>query len=237
MIAIDARPRFASPIAIKVASRQVSLLGAITVAQSVGWAWGIAAADEVKAQGQSIGWIPRVSRGSGESEELRPIKASHAHPASLSAIYGMGPQPLHTDCAHLEQPPRWLLLMSVTSSEVPTCLWTTALDEATPEVREAMFNGIFTIVSGQRSFLAPAQSQQLMRFDPGCMRPSDGLANRAWEFLSARDSAVVSHHWSAPHMFLLIDNHRALHGRGDATSEPGRVLERVAFDLAEGDVL
>ena len=237
MTANDVRSESAPALALGKHLRPSSLRDAIATAQSTGWSGGIGVNEVIKAEGQAIGWMARATRGKGESDVLRPTDPSRAHPASLSAIYGKGAQPLHTDGAHLIDPPRWLLLMSAASSAVPTWLWSPASDEESFDVREALFNGIFTVASGSSSFLAPARNHQLTRFDPGCMRPGDGLANLTFEFLVSRSTAAVAHHWSMPNTFLLIDNYRVLHGRGDAATEPGRVLERIAFDLPEGNVL
>lgn len=63
------------------------------------------------------------------------------------------------------------------------------------------------------------------------MRPSDARAIIAAEFLSTRKGTARAHMWEGPDSFLLIDNHRTLHARGDASAEPDRLLYRISFDL------
>lgn len=152
-------------------------------------------------------------------------------PASLSASHGKGEQPLHTDGASQLKPSRWLLLASSEMSSVPTLFWPYRAAEVNAEVRDALNEGLFTAVSGRRSFLTPAHSRGMLRFDRGCMSPSDGRALVADEFLSSRRSGANEHAWDAPDKFLVLDNHRVLHGRADATGEPDRLLRRITFDL------
>lgn len=56
-------------------------------------------------------------------EVLRPTERADAHPNSLSARYGTGQQPLHTDGAHRDEPPEIVLLSAQEPSTVPTLLW------------------------------------------------------------------------------------------------------------------
>ena len=59
------------------------------------------------------GWAEvRPSPGDAPVSVLRPAEASAAHPRSLSAPYGLGQQPLHTDGAHLPDPPDIVVLIS-----------------------------------------------------------------------------------------------------------------------------
>lgn len=210
-----------------------NLRTALDEAAKTGWAVGAASLDELKYEGTWwLNWITYATRNHpSEADELRPTAQADAHPSSLSATYGTGEQPLHTDGAHLLKPGRWLLLTSAEASSVPTLLWLPNWREVSTEIREAMHEGLFTVVNGPKSFLAPARRAATLRFDLGCMRPSDGRAMRAAEFLSTRRSDAIEHVWDRPGTFLLLDNHRAMHARGDAGTEPDRVMHRINFDL------
>lgn len=206
---------------------------ALGEATKSGWAVGSASLDELKREGQwFLHWTTHATRGHPEgADELRPVAKDEARSASLSALHGDGEQPLHTDGAHLIQPGKWLLLVSADVSSVPTLFWPYNAAEISAPVRDAMQEGLFTVVSGARSFLTPARSLGMLRFDPGCMRPSDSRASMADGFLSTRRNAAQEHVWDEPNRFLLLNNHRVLHARGDASAEPGRLLHRINFDI------
>lgn len=210
-----------------------ALRTALTEARRSGWAAGRAPLDELTREGQwHLQWAIHATRGHvGGVVELRPVTTTQAHPASLSSTYGTGAQPLHTDDAHQLNPARWLLLVSTDASAVPTMFWHCDFNQMESHIADALREGLFTVVSGRTSFLAPARSASMLRFDPACMRPSDGRALVAADYLSSRRSAAQVHAWKEPHNFLLLDNHRMLHGRADASGEPDRILHRITFDL------
>lgn len=206
---------------------------ALAQAANSGWATGSAKLDDLKREGRlHLSWTTRATRGHPEdADELRPVAQAQARLSSLSAVYGSGEQPLHTDGAHFRRPARWLLLASAETSSVPTLYWSYNSTEVDAQLGDALREGLFTVVSGPNSFLAPARSATMLRFDPGCMRPSDSRALVAADFLSTRKSAALEHAWGEPNKFLLLDNHRVLHARGGPTAEPSRLLHRIAFDL------
>jgi hypothetical protein len=81
----------------------VTDLKALAVAaRKKGWASGHGDVDSIRQQAGLLGWVevaPR--RGDPTVSVLRPADEGTAHLSSLSAVYGLGPQPLHTDGAHL----------------------------------------------------------------------------------------------------------------------------------------
>lgn len=208
---------------------------ALSAAGKTGWAVGNGQLDELRREGWWLGWETHSTRGHpDDADELRPLAKANAHRASLSAVHGAGGQPLHSDGAHLLEPSRWLLLVGTVASAVPTLLWPFDADAVDGQVGDALREGLFTVVNGRTSFLAPALAGTILRFDPGCMRPSDGRAMIAAEFLTTRRATALKHAWTNPNTFLLVDNHRVLHARADATSEPNRLLHRITFDLPVG---
>lgn len=208
------------------------LRAALTEAAKSGWAVGSASLDGLKREGRWLNWTTQATRGHPEgADELRPLAKGEASPSSLSATFESGEQPLHTDGAHLLKPCRWLLFVSTEASDVPTLFWPYNGRDVDARVSDALREGLFTVVSGPSSFLAPARSVAVLRCDPGCMRPSDGRAVMAANFLATRRHAALEHMWEGPNDFLLLDNHRTLHARGDASAEPDRLLYRINFDL------
>lgn len=169
-------------------------------------------------------------------EILKPTKRADAHPNSLSARYGSGQQPFHTDGAHHDEPPEIVLLSAQEPSTVPTLLWrfpSQMPQESVHDLRE----GLFTVRAGTRSFLAHAVEgygvRLRVRYDPGCMSPADGRARRAATFMEAESTNATRLEWDKPHTVLAINNRQVLHARGDATGEPDRRIERAALRVSK----
>lgn len=165
-------------------------------------------------------------RGQGVIDTLRPSPQAEAHPNSLSSRYGLEQQPLHTDGAHLEEPPNVVLLWSEQSSDVPTRIWR---PRRVPTYEK---RGIFSITDGKDVRLAPAcDSDGMYRFDPICMRPLDHFSQLLCErFSNPPDEEVFAFQWDVPNTVLLIRNGVVLHGRSRVENHDSeRVLFRAAM--------
>lgn len=168
-------------------------------------------------------------------EVLKPLEKADARPESLSAQYGTGQQPLHSDGAHQDEPPEIILLATKEPSAVPTLLW--RLPAQLPAgVANDLHEGLFTVRSGSRAFLAHAVdgygSGRRVRYDPGCMEPADARARRVAAFIQTATSDATHFTWDAPQTVLAISNRHVLHARGDASQEPDRRMERAALRVS-----
>ena len=96
----------------------------VSAAQLNGWASGTGDIDSIREHAASLGWVEVPTRGGDAPVSvLRPTEASAAHPRSLSAEYGLGQQPLHTDGAHMVDPPDIVVLISSRRSSTATHVW------------------------------------------------------------------------------------------------------------------
>jgi hypothetical protein len=199
----------------------------VATAEKEGWASGSGDVDSIRQQAASLGWIevaPR--RGDPTVSALRPVDASAAHPKSLSATYGLGQQPLHTDGAHLPDPPDLVVLVSQRSSATPTRLWRPA--PTIPWV--ALRHGMFLVRNGRDSFYAPALSGSRYRYDPGCMAACDARAREVEQYFMKQLAEAATHEWSDAGQVLVVDNRHVLHARSALTKDDlDRELTRVAF--------
>ncbi|WP_374457005.1 hypothetical protein [Nocardioides sp.] len=180
------------------------------------------------------GWSTALSRpGQRPIEVLKPTKEEDSHQRSISARYGTGRQPFHSDCAHHRMPPDVLLLSVDAPSAVPTLLWGMQLAQFSwPQLCD-MREGLFTVRSGSTAFLAPALDGKRLRFDPVCMTPADPRAARASLVLTqAAQEQATPFEWATAGQVLAIDNHQFLHARDDASSEPDRLMKRLAIRYA-----
>ena len=199
-----------------------------------GWASGSGALDQVRQSAVRLGWseVP-LRRGDPPVTALRPLDACQARPNSLSARYGKGALPLHTDGAHLSEPPDLVLLAADQPSAVPTLLWKHASMKRPRSEHTALQHGVFLVDRGADSFLCTALAGHRLRYDPGCMTPCDERSRMVAHVFSQAVEWAVEYRWEHPGQILLIDNRQVLHARAAADDEPGRELQRVAYRLKE----
>ena len=167
-----------------------------------GWASASGDVDWVRRQAASVGWTEvAVRRGDATLSVLRPVVASAARPKSLSATYGLGQQPLHTDGAHLPDPPDFVALISTRPSTTTTLLWrasTPARSRSLLSVSAALSHGMFLVVSGRDSFYAPALLRGRYRYDPGCMVACDVRAREVEDYFRSQLPIAKTYEWTAP---------------------------------------
>jgi alpha-ketoglutarate-dependent taurine dioxygenase len=163
------------------------------------------------------------------AKRLRPYTVEEAPPRSLSAVYGLGAQPLHTDGAHLLNPPDVIVLYA----EAPTSTGT-LVNRPAYNVPEAVREGIFTVRGNGMSFLTTAYEGYKFRFDPVTMSPGDALARDAVKWFEDQRQNSLLHTWDQEHQLLFIDNRRALHAREAVTDDADtRVLGRLSLSYVE----
>ncbi len=166
---------------------------------------------------------------------LTPTQANHSERRSLSAQYGLGEFPLHTDGAYQPQPPRLVVLYCAhDQGGRPTRLFRWDDAEWTAERRSDFDREVFFFRNGRRSFVdtITAPSRHFVRFDAGCMLPATrGAARLLAEVRAQSDNWHMSTVDWEPGRTLVIDNWRVLHGRGPAAATGRRLLFRLQLDL------
>jgi hypothetical protein len=205
----------------------------VAAAIEEGWAAGCGDAESIRAQAKELEWAeiaPR--RGDPTVSVLRPTPVSAAHTNSLSSIYGLGEQPLHTDGAHLANPPDIVVLIAGGPSPTTTLTWSSS-DSMPPRgaPNAAFWNGMFLVRNGRDSFYAPVLSRGVRyRYDPGCMTPCDARAGEVSRYFGEQLSSATVHEWQAAGQLLVIDNSHCLHARSAvADGDLGRELTRITF--------
>lgn len=208
----------------------------VAAARKEGWATASGRLDVLRFQAP---WteLTAVSsrRGQSHVDILRPVETDEATRRSLSAKYGTGSQPLHTDGAHLTSPPDIVILAAEEPSPVPTMLWRGNFWRAPQHVRDDLAHGLFTVDDGIVRFLAPAYDGGRYRFDPGCMSPADSRARRALAYFEEMHASATPFEWRDPDQMLVLDNRTVLHARADAAADPERELKRIMFRIGKGD--
>jgi hypothetical protein len=168
-------------------------------------------------------------------KKLVPMDAVDAKALTLSATYGKGRFPLHTDTAFWPTPCRYLIFRVAGDFRRETTLLS--------------FSRMFMALGGEFYDLAgrsiwitkgPAQSRycsmtfrvgkdQHWRYDRQCMTPANRAASQVEEIMAsaAYFAQIESVSWHEG-LVLIVSNWKAMHGRGPMPAAEGsRVLERI----------
>lgn len=209
--------------------RSASLIQqALRAVEKCGWASCAVTLDEaLRAIGEKATIIP-TRPGEQPIGRLRATNQADAHRLSLSRRFGRQGFPLHTDAAHLPDPPDTVLLEYRQPTHVaPTLLLTPQLDEVTPAIGHALRQGVFAVGVGRSTFLAHVVTQERIRFDPVVMVPRDPLARVAQRFMYDCIDNAVKYCAPGPGTTLIIDNRRTLHGRAAVPGGMSREADRA----------
>jgi L-asparagine oxygenase len=168
-------------------------------------------------------------------QTLRPREASDAKSNTYSGIFGLEEFPLHTDYAHWETPPRYLILRCLEgTSSVGTYIFHSSL----------LFNEAEDYIV--RAVLAPRRKHPEQTI---CTMPAvffrHGIMGLRWDFIFLKPvnvaavkvgelvkslvrRSVESLYLTEPYDTLIIDNWRILHGRSSVPPHgKNRNIERV----------
>jgi hypothetical protein len=209
-------------------------------AAATGWAVGSVELYPLRGRARALGWQEVATRtGDGSVSVLRPSPAEEAHPGSLSAVHGLGEQPLHTDGAHLKEPPEFVVLHAAVPNGTATLLWRDSAKVTNPAYPRidrpaCLAGGIFVVRGGGTRFLATSyDGRGGYRYDPGCMTPADERAHEGARYFQSLASGAYRHDWTEQNQVLVLSNRRALHGRAAVSdADAGRELTRIAYRVA-----
>jgi hypothetical protein len=169
-------------------------------------------------------------------ERVSPKPADQARAGTMSARYGMGAFPLHTERAHWPIPPRYVLLRSIgAESDRPTLLWDSRRVTGVAEPSARLQRAAWIVAGRDGPFVtsvfsaAGEPNRSCFRYDALCMTPAGEGAAEVAEILETHldPDGALPYRW-VPGRVLIIDNWRVLHGRGlSSDDDQGRVLERL----------
>lgn len=212
--------------------RAADLVGVEKELSSTGFAVRSGTLSEVRfASLMANRWALVPQKGGEASSSLRPMEQDQAPARTISATHGLGAQPLHSDGAHLRKPPDVIVLFAADPTTTATVIW-----KLRPNYPSSLSSGVFTVRARDNSFLTHALDTGRLRFDPGCMYPSDHLAREAQAYLTDAREHAHYHQWKDGGTLLFIDNKRALHAREavtDADDAESRLLERASYSLGQ----
>lgn len=225
-------------------------LSVIDELQSKGWAkLDFASPDtryfDLMEWATSLGLPIPSRRGGSLIDILRVRPETEATPWSLSARFGKGAFPFHTDQAKLRTPPRYIILRCrrLRASRRPTLIQDfNNLKLSSPE-HSILSRAIWVVNGGRGCFLSPiftkhqVSGESLLRFDMNCMKPAHPQFAEAANILSEALSRTnpIRIEWYEG-LTIVLDNWRMLHARANnetlhsennLNEEEERELERI----------
>lgn len=194
-----------------------------------------ASSEEMQHIVRALGTPLPNSRTGAEFTDLIPYERASAPARSMSAIVGTGDQPMHTDGAHIHDPPRYIALFCLESGGAfcPTNIWTVDRVKLQQDWPLLLTNPSWVFHDGvhQPFYSSVVQSVGGMlkiRFDPCCMKPATSSQFTVADALNLllQYSQQFSIEWRR-NQAIIIDNWRCLHARGDGSIKaPSRRLRR-----------
>lgn len=186
--------------------------------------------DEVAAAVNRLG-TPLCSRNQECGlERLVPQQSWEAPPRSLSARYGLGAFPFHSDAAHWLSPPKWVVMWCEADDDGRSTLllpWRSIAKEA---YRDSA--ATFLVKNGKKSFFVDVREEA--RLDVGCMIPQNmaarSLLDLALSMRASNEAATLT--WRIGRV-VVINNRETLHARGPSKDErtpDHRVLWRALLN-------
>lgn len=151
-------------------------------------------------------------------ETLRPTIKDFAKPNSLSNRFSLSAFPFHCDTAHWATPCNYLILGCANPGKCGrrTVLLNVDKMVSSPRESELLESSVFLIKNGRQSFYGSIIQHNglFVRFDPGCMTPTDEKSGQALELFQKKinEAEVAEVKWTK-NRILIINNWRILHGR------------------------
>lgn len=183
---------------------------------------------------RSIG-RPIASPSGDLVKEIRITSTLMARPGTLSAAYGCGEFPLHTDTAFWPVPARYVVLR--VQGDTRRCTKVRAFEDTFCECERR-----FRALTEQSVWFVRARSASFYcsmscrldqrvgwRYDDKCMFPANRAAREVKEVFEGltKSSAGEWISWSGEEA-VVLSNWRVLHGRGPAPQDENeRILERI----------
>ena len=162
------------------------------------------------------------------------VKTEEEAPAnSLSAKYGKGSFPFHTDTAFWPRPARLVLLRAL-KGDIQRPTYVISFDELLTGVPNSLIkNSAWICDTGNRKFYTmmhfDADGRQCLRYDPNCMRGANRSAKTLESILTERCSQLngCKITWKENRL-AIISNWTHLHARGvGPDGEHQRILQRI----------
>lgn len=172
---------------------------------------------------------PIKSRQSGTIiDTLTAVESNLVKKDSLSKRYGLDEFPIHTDCAYLRLPPKYILLRYTGIIENPTSTFIVHFDKSklSDEEIDFMQNTIWFVKSKDLGFYSPILKDGILRYDKEVMKIVNASEDKMIDILTKMERSEIQWH---KNKVVVINNHSDLHFRPKLKMEENnkRILQRI----------
>lgn len=147
---------------------------------------------------------------------------------SLSKRYGLAQFPIHTDCAYLRIPPKYILLRYVGSikNPTPTIIIDFDFSKLTIDEHDFLFSSVWYVKSADGGFYSTICKEGLIRYDTEVMRSVNSINNKMETILKKMETKTIE--WTN-NKVVIINNWTTLHFRPKVTETENhkRILQRI----------
>ncbi|WP_344825710.1 hypothetical protein [Rurimicrobium arvi] len=161
-------------------------------------------------------------------DTLIAVESNIVEKDSLSKRYGLEEFPIHTDCAYLKLPPKYILLRYVGSIENPTPTGIVHFDKSKLSDEEIDFiqKTIWFVKSKDIGFYSPILKDNILRYDKEVMKLVNPKEDKMIDILAKMDRREIQ--WYK-NKVVVINNHTHLHFRPKIKIEENnkRILQRI----------
>jgi hypothetical protein len=176
----------------------------------------------------SFGKPMKSRRTSSLIETLVSRPADQVEKDSLSRRYGLGKFPIHTDCAYLNIPPKYIVLRYIGeyANPTPTSLVLFDLARLTIEELEFISRIIWYVKSPGKGFYSTILQRDIIRYDAEVMKMVNSGENRMNGILAKMETSEIQ--WTR-NKTLVVNNHKILHFRSNVSDAESnrRIIQRI----------
>lgn len=174
--------------------------------------------------------IKLINAESIKVARIRTTLSAAARPNTLSSRYGVSRFPPHTDFAHANLPPHYLLLFCPVPRNVRTFIYHPK--DISPTLAADLKHGLFRVKGPNNAFTSRISScsptRSLLRFNVDVMQPLDYISANIANFIVNKWKPSATIDWNTTSI-LLIDNWSVLHGRSEQINDASGWAWRFAI--------
>jgi hypothetical protein len=167
-------------------------------------------------------------KDSGIIETLIALDSDQVEKDSLTKRYGLNQFPIHTDCAYLKSPPKYILLRYIGSIDNPTPTILVHFDKSKLSDEELDFvsRTIWFVKSAKAGFYSTIYKDDILRYDIEVMKMVNPIENKMDIILAKMKTTTI--YWKK-NKVVIINNHSTLHFRPKISNSENnkRILQRI----------
>jgi alpha-ketoglutarate-dependent taurine dioxygenase len=176
----------------------------------------------------SYGTSVKSRKDSEIIETLIALSSDQVENDSLTKRYGLNQFPIHTDCAYLKSPPKYIFLRYIGSVDNPTPTVLVHFDKSILSEEELDFvcRTIWYVKSKDKGFYSTIYKDDILRYDQEIMRIVNQAENKMDIILAKMKTTEIQ--WKK-NKVVIINNHSTLHFRPQISSSENnkRILQRI----------